>query len=367
MLAKRKNICILTSSLAQGGAEKVAAIQSKMLQDLGYNVFIASVLNDIVYEYTGNLLNLGALKGKNNNHFYRIQRLFILKKFIKDNQIDLLIDHRSRNSFYREFLLKFLLFNKTTTIFVIHSHNILKSFPRNKFLSVFLYSKKCFLVSVSKSIQTHLVKKYEFQNITNIYNSAEIDILETRKSTLKENYILYFGRFDEDAKDLTFLINAYKNSDLPSKHMKLFLLGNGPDKIKISNLIVNLNLTEHIIIKPYTNNPYPMVINAKFTVLTSNYEGFPMSIVESLACETPVVSVDCESGPREIIQNNINGLLVKKDLKTYTNALNLMASNTQLLAFCKTNCLKSIQHLSYKSIKKQWGFLIDNILKEHLL
>jgi glycosyltransferase involved in cell wall biosynthesis len=52
---------------------------------------------------------------------------------------------------------------------------------------------------------------------------------------------------------------------------------------------------------PFNSNPFDIVQNARFTVLTSHYEGFPMSMVESLALGTPVVTVDCNSGPREIV------------------------------------------------------------------
>ncbi len=63
----------------------------------------------------------------------------------------------------------------------------------------------------------------------------------------------------------------------------------------------------------YQPEPFPFVKQALFTVLSSNYEGFPMSIIESLACGTPLVSVDCPSGPSEIIEHNVNGLLIEKD------------------------------------------------------
>jgi glycosyltransferase involved in cell wall biosynthesis len=62
---------------------------------------------------------------------------------------------------------------------------------------------------------------------------------------------------------------------------------------------------------PFNSNPFDIVQNARFTVLTSHYEGFPMSMVESLALGTPVVAVDCNSGPREIVIDEYNGLLVE--------------------------------------------------------
>lgn len=365
MLTNPRNICIITSSLMKGGAERSAAIQSQILNSLGFNVFIVSVLKGVEYKYKGKLLNLGTLKEQKDGFTHRVNRLFILKKFIKDNQIDLLIDHRSRNSFYRELFLKLFLFQNIKSIFVVHSYNLSKSFPKSKLLARLIYPKETILVSVSKAIKTKLHEYYGFKNITPIYNTIQLETIEKLSfdNSIKENYILFFGRFDEDAKDLTFLINAYHSSNLPKLNIKLFLLGDGPDKLKITSLIHQLNLETHIIFKPYTNNPYPLVNHAKFTVLTSNYEGFPMSLIESLACGTPVVSVDCESGPKEIVKNKFNGLLVQKDLEVYTNALNLMSSDTQLLNYCKSNCLKSIDHLSYDSIKEEWKNLINQVLK----
>ena len=55
---------------------------------------------------------------------------------------------------------------------------------------------------------------------------------------------------------------------------------------------------------------------AKFTTLTSRFEGFPMVIPESLCLGIPVVSVDCNSGPKEVIRNKYNGLLVENNNPT---------------------------------------------------
>jgi glycosyltransferase involved in cell wall biosynthesis len=80
-----------------------------------------------------------------------------------------------------------------------------------------------------------------------------------------------------------------------------------------------------VTILPFNSNPFDIVQNARFTVLTSHYEGFPMSIVESLALGTPVVAVDCNSGPREIVIDEYNGLLVENyNVKNLAAAFNRM-------------------------------------------
>ncbi len=80
-----------------------------------------------------------------------------------------------------------------------------------------------------------------------------------------------------------------------------------------------------------------------FTVLTSRYEGFPRSILESLALGTPVISVDCKSGPNEIIQNNLNGLLIENDnSEALAQAMNLLFEDKELYLQCKNNSKLSV-------------------------
>jgi glycosyltransferase involved in cell wall biosynthesis len=240
--------------------------------------------------------------------------------------------------------------------------NLGKSFSKNKLLSKFLYNKADCLVSVSKAIEEEIKKVYRLTNVKTIYNPYKKEtILRDEIVFERDAYILFFGRLDEESKDVSFLINAYKNSSLPSKGIRLFLLGNGPDKFKLEQLVLKLQMEKIIIFIEHSHNPFPYVRKAIFTVLTSNFEGYPMSIIESLVCETPVVSVDCESGPSEIIINNYNGLLVEKSLDIYTAALDKMISDKELLATCKKNSLKSVQHLSYEYIKKEWEQLINSI------
>ena len=356
-----RNVCIIVTSLGGGGAERVASIQSEILEDLGYNVFLVTVLNHIEYNFKGTLLNLGLLKDKKDGFFARLGRLFVLKRFLRDNKIDLIIDHRTRSNGIKELLLKYIVF-RSRMIFMIHSINLDNYFSNNKFLSRLIYRKAACMVSVSKSIEAKVKSIYGLNNVQTIYNPMKKETTDNSMSIeFNMDYILFFGRLYEKAKDLSFLISAYKRSTLVSKGIDLVLLGDGPDKLKLKRLVSELDLTESVIFLEHTKTPFPYVKNSLFTVLTSFFEGFPMSVIESLANETPVVSCNNISGVGEVIINNYNGLLVEKSIEVFADALDRMATDKELLANCKKNCLASIEHLSYENIKNDWKELLETI------
>jgi N-acetylgalactosamine-N,N'-diacetylbacillosaminyl-diphospho-undecaprenol 4-alpha-N-acetylgalactosaminyltransferase len=84
-----------------------------------------------------------------------------------------------------------------------------------------------------------------------------------------------------------------------------------------------------------------------------------MTLLESLANETPVISFDCPCGPSEIIENNINGILVENQkFDELSKALKLV-ENDNILSFLKKNCLKSIEKYKRNEILHQWENLLN--------
>jgi len=357
---------LVVSSLGKGGAEHAAALQSHLLYRLGYDVHIVTIFPDVFYAYSGTLFNLGLYKSDKQSSFNRISRLFKFRKFLKTQNFDVIIDHRSRVQSYREFTISKFIY-KAPTVYVIHSFETNIMFPKQDWLSSYLYKNEV-MIGVSEAIATHFKKKYNLKYIECIHNAFDFQNIDKRASEpnndpfLETDYILFYGRLDDDSKNLKLLIEAFKKSALAQQNYKLLILGSGSDKAMLTGFVKTLKLEKDVVFKPQTDNPYIYAKHAKFTVLSSRYEGFPLVLPESLYLETPVISVDCQSGPNEIIQNKHNGLLVENyNANALAEAMNSFIFDETLYQQCKSNAKRSVEKFSLENISEDWKKLIENL------
>jgi glycosyltransferase involved in cell wall biosynthesis len=364
--SKGKKICIVASSLGKGGAERSSALLSIMLSNLGYDIYIVTVLDAVEYAYNGQLFNLGAIKKQNDSFFGRIGRLKKFKHFLKTNQIDVVIDNRSRVQTYREIIVTKFIYT-VPTIYVIHNFNTEKAFTKYHWINKWLYQNE-YMTAVSEAATEKFKNLYALHKIRTIYNGFDFEQIkrlaqENIETEVPEKFMLFFGRIDDHHKNLKLLIEAYSLSDLSHQNFKLLILGNGPDLDMIKAYAETLGVAHSVMFIGHVLNPYSYVKRAKFTVLTSRFEGFPMVIPESLSLGIPVISVDCQSGPNEVIINNHNGLLVENyQPQTLADAFNRFILNEELYNKCAKNAVESVEQFSIESISACWEKLLNDMI-----
>ncbi|MEL6811477.1 MAG: glycosyltransferase [Bacteroidota bacterium] len=362
---KHKKICIVTISLGKGGAERSCAMLSQMLSKMGHEVHIVLLNDRISYPYSGTLFNMGLLKKGKDSEFKRLKRFVKLRSYLRKHDFDFVIDQRSKNQYFREVFYSRYIYHNVSTIYVTHSsnkRNYLTQEP-NKFVK--LCNKNYANVGVSNYIESSLLKASGMEKTFTIHNAFNPDWGKENNPLPRKlegkTYILSYGRIVDAIKDYSFLIQAYEASSLWQRDIFLVIMGDGPDKQNLQQLAGKSAAAHKILFLPFDSSPFSVIKGAQFVTLTSNFEGFPMVLVESLSLGTPVVSLDIVSGPNEIIEPESNGLLIEeRSIPLFAQAMERMVTDAALYETCKKNASKSVNRFSMQEISKKWNQLLTH-------
>jgi glycosyltransferase involved in cell wall biosynthesis len=187
------------------------------------------------------------------------------------------------------------------------------------FLINYLYPFADAIVAVSQDAARDLIKTTNLDPkiIFPIYNPIPVDEIQDLSSALIIHswfsydtipVILAVGRLSRP-KDYPTLIRSF-NILRSKKKAHLMIVGDGEERLAIEKLVFSSPFSTDISLMGKLDNPFPYMARADVFVLSSAWEGFGLVLAEALACGASVVSTDCHSGPREILQDGKYGRLV---------------------------------------------------------
>lgn len=174
--------------------------------------------------------------------------------------------------------------------------------------------------------------------------------------------LIALGRLHE-VKGFDRLIVAFGN--LASRHpdWTLSIWGEGPQRASLEKQIAASRLQGRVILHGQTTAPHRHLRDADLYVMTSQTEGFPMSLGEAMASGLACVSFDCPSGPRQLIRHGIDGLLVANgDVDALTETLSKMMDDDQLRARLGERAREVIERFSLDRILALWDQVFDAAL-----
>jgi glycosyltransferase involved in cell wall biosynthesis len=206
----------------------------------------------------------------------------------------------------------------------------------------------------------------DWEGITKTYvipNS--IKYIPKEKSKLLNKKAIIVGRYNE-AKGYDILIEAWKIVYKKHPDWTIDIYGSGELHDDVKRWIKDARLQDVMIMHEPTDNIMKKYIESSICVVSSRYEGFSMVIVEAMSCGVPCVSFDCPYGPRNIIKNGEDGILVKELNKVaLANNICKLIENENLRKKLGDNARRNIQRFSQDDIMKRWMTLFNSLANDY--
>ena len=323
----QKKVVLAISSLQGNGAERFVLILAKALKDLGHEPHVV---------YFRNIIELPLVENIQYHHF-PFEKYRIIPKFMRTGIVAKAFD---------QFVLEKigqpdLVLSNLYPIDVILAHSQLpnvhmvihntttqeyqdKLTPKfvKKLAKVYL-SKPC--VGVSEGVTQDFKQLFgEKSHITTIYNPIDLEQVQVASAAFKpeyNHYIVNVGKFKAQKRH-DVLIKAYAKAGISQK---LVLVGTGKLMETSKQLAKDLKIEDKIIFAGFQTNPYVFIKNSDLMVVSSDFEGFSIAILEALALDTPVISTDCPSGPSEVL--NPHQLVPVQDIDALAAKIREAAEN----------------------------------------
>lgn len=190
---------------------------------------------------------------------------------------------------------------------------------------------------------------------TVILNPVNTNGFPSHDFSCEKSEIVSVGRL-EAQKNQKLLIDAFEliASDFPEYQLTIY--GEGSLRKELEEYIKAKGLQERVFLPGNKNNIQEHIKDASLFVLSSDYEGIPNALIESMAIGLPCVSTDCSpGGARELIKEGVNGLITPcGDAKKLSSAMRMMLSNKAYATSCGTEALKIRKKTDVKKISEDW-------------
>lgn len=321
MVKSKKKIAYIVNSLNLGGTERLVVQMSNAFKDF-FDIHV------ICLDEPGLWAN--ELRGKNISVycFWRHPGIDIsiavkIARFCKDKKIDLIHAHQSTPWFYSA--LSRFLYSAPKLLFEEHGRHYPERYSRKKNVvnRVVIQRLTSKVVAVSEDVKKRLAK-YEGLSedcISVIYNGTQPpEILQDeKKQAIRKSFgfdektflIGTVGRLDQ-IKNLPMLLKAIAAGRGKNKTIKCLLVGDGPEREKLTELAAALNIEDDIVFAGYRADATALLQCMNLFVLCSFSEGTSMALLEAMAAGVPAVVTNVGGNP-ELIRHGENGWVIPSD------------------------------------------------------
>lgn len=354
-----KKIVFFIDSLSNsGGTERVTTVLANYFSEIKhYDISILTINNTGRNFFTlNNQVKVEHLHKKKCNRYTRyIQNLFLIRKFYNKHHPDYWIDVCSALS-----LMSIPALYKTNVKVITWEHfnanvewNPITSPLARKIAVKYAYK----VITLTRTDKKIYENRFKSNNVLCIPNPITID-KNSPICNIMSHTVLAIGRLEKQ-KGFDMLLQIWSKTKCKDNGWNLRIIGKGKEKENLNNLIQSLNLSDTVSINTPTSNITTEYTNASIYVMSSRFEGLPLVLIEAASCGMPIISFDCETGPRDIINDGENGILIKPfNLEDFAKELDYLTENENIRQRFSENAKNSVLRFDINAISALW----DNIL-----
>ncbi len=364
-----RHIALVVHALHGGGAERVAATMANQWAASGDRVTVITldtVESDVYHvDSRAERIGLGLMETSRNTWaaiWNNRRRVRALRSAIGSASPDCVVSVTDQMN-----LVTLLACRGLSVPVVIAEH----SDPRHQHLGTIrerlrrrMYPQAAAIVVLTQAVADYLrgvVGARPIYVIPNGIAPPSAHVLSLR--TAEEPLIVAMGRLSEE-KGFDTLIDAF--AALASEHTRwrLKIAGEGPQRTALQQRIEQHAMGARIELVGWVDDPAVFLADAAIFVLSSRYEGFPVSLLEAMALGLAVVSFDCDSGPREIIRHEQDGLLVEPGAeRLLTEAMSRLIREASLRQRLGDAACAVVERFSPERFVERWDDVLRHVLQ----
>ncbi|PYE30107.1 GalNAc-alpha-(1-_4)-GalNAc-alpha-(1-_3)-diNAcBac-PP-undecaprenol alpha-1,4-N-acetyl-D-galactosaminyltransferase [Idiomarina fontislapidosi] len=347
-------VIFIMPNLKAGGAERVVSELANFFasKDKFSEVSILTLFESSDF-YTLNS-NVKRFSLDISNEDYKLVKLINFtkaRKYLSD--VDVIV------SFIYPFTIlgTFLGFLSQKPVIISERNNpyIKKNFIET-FLRRIVYPKARLIVCQTSDSKSVLEEKFRLKNCT----IGKNPISRLKSPRIESNGIITVGRLIE-SKQHMILLNIIEELNL--RHWRVTIVGDGPEKNRLSYKVKKLNSKGfNVKIVEQSKDLNQFSDNHSIFLFASRSEGFPNALAEALMAGYACIAFDCDTGPRDMIKDKVNGFLVPlNDIEEYKNRLELLVNEFNIRSKLGVEASSSMKSFDIDNIGEEWIDLINSV------
>lgn len=362
-MAKTK-LLMTINCLKKGGAERVITTLSNSLYQRNFDItFVCLNYTEQCYPLADGIKVIYLVKDRKRfplaRLYYLAATFFRMFNVIAKEKPDCTIAFMTSASIWAGLScmwlkLPYIVSERTTPEITIAKLNIF-----SRWLSFFVFKHSKVIVSPSKGVEDCLKNILTFNKLKNyvVINNPVNQIQEVKTAQVHyRRYVLAVGRLMPE-KGFDFLIESF--AQLQQQDVDLIILGEGPERTRLESLVESLGLSHRVFLPGLKNNLWNYYKEAQAFVLSSRTEGYPNVLIEAMNMGCACIAADCHWGPREIINDGVNGILIEKENRPQLiDALERILTQPELRSALSANAMVISKSNSLDAISDQWEEVI---------